>query len=212
MKKIFLGALLLGMGFTYYSCILPYPTESELYNDVATVTQRDTLEDFGRFHTFAISDSVYWIGTDSSINLVKQEYSIQLVNEFVSHMTSRGYVRVAASEDPDLVVNMTAAENLYIVYSPGYGYGYWDCYYWYYPCDWWYYPTYPTISSYKTASLVIDLVDRRDAIDHPDLGYLTIPWTAVVYTLNNNNTSFNIQKGLIGIDQAFDQSPYLTTN
>lgn len=203
---IFSGFLMMAL---YHSCVLPYPTNAELYQDVATVSSRDTTVNFGKFSTYSIPDTIYFLGPDSSFDPINVQYSQQLVSAVVNQMNSRGYTRVAKTDDPDLLINMVASENLNIIYYPGYGYDYWDCYYWGYNCGWWYYPTYPTVSTYKSASLVIDLVNIRDAVDG-NLGYLPIPWTSVIYALSSSDPNFNLSKALKGIDAAFAQSPYLT--
>ena len=209
MRHLKLAAMILLSIAVFNSCLLPYPDDSELYTDVATVTSHDADQDFSKFNTYSISDTVYFIGSDSTLDPIQAQYSTQIVGAIVSNMNSRGYTRVEKSQDPDLIINTTASENLNIIVYPGYGYDYWDCYYWYYYCDWWYYPTYPTVSSYKSGSLVIDIVALRDAIDG-DLGYLPIPWTSVVYALSSTDPDFNLDKALQGIDEAFAQSPYLT--
>ena len=211
MKRLVIAGSLLSVILTFNSCILPYPSDSELCEDVATISSRDSTVDFGVFHTYSVPDAVYFLGSDSTVDPINAQYSQQLIAAVVSQMNSRGYQQVDKTADPDLVFNMTATENLNIVYYPGYGYGYWDCYYWGWNCGWWYYPTYPTVSTYKSGSLVIDMVDRRHAIDG-DLGYLPIPWTSIVYALSSSDPNFNVSKALKGIDAAFAQSPYLQTN
>lgn len=209
MKKAIITAFIIAGIAVFNSCVLPYPDDNELYQDVATISSRDATVDFGKFSTYSIPDTVYFIGSDSTLDPIEAQYSVQLVNAVVNQMNSRGYTRVDKTADPDLIINMSATENLNIIYYPGYGYDYWDCYYWGYNCGWWYYPTYPTISTYKSGSLVIDLVNRRDAIDG-DLGYLPIPWTSVIYALSSSDPDFNLEKALKGIDAGFAQSPYLT--
>lgn len=211
MKRVAFAGSLLAVVLTINSCILPYPSDADLYQDVATITSRDSTVDFGGFHTYSVPSAVYFWDSDSTYDSINAQYSQQLIASVVSHMNSRGYQQVDKTNDPDLVINMTATENLNIVYYPGYGYNYWDCYYWGWNCGWWYYPTYPTISTYKSGSLVIDMVNRRDAIDG-DLGYLPIPWTSIVYALSSSDPSFNVSKALKGIDAAFVQSPYLKSN
>lgn len=209
MRNLKLAACMLFGMATFNSCLLPYPDDTELYQDVATVTSHDADEDFSRFTTYSIPDSVFFVDEDSTFSPVQAQYSTQLVSAVVDNMNSRGYTRVDKDQDPDLLINMTAWETLNIVIYPGYWYDYYDCYYWGYNCGWWYYPSYPTVSTYKSGSLVIDMVNRRDAIDN-EQGYLEIPWTSVVYALSSSSPDFNVDKALKGIDAAFEQSPYLT--
>lgn len=209
MNKFLLTTFILAGIAAFNSCVLPYPDDNELYQDVATISRRDATVDFSKFSTYSISDTVFFVDDDSTVDAIEAQYSTQLVTAVVNHMNSRGYTRVDKTADPDLLINMSATESLNIVYYPGYGYDYWDCYYWGYYCGWYYYPTYPTISTYKSGSLVIDMVNIGDALDG-NLGYLPIPWTSVIYALSSSDPSFNVQKALQGIDEAFAQSPYLT--
>jgi hypothetical protein len=86
--------------------------------------------------------------------------------------------------------------------------------YWY---DWWYggyggwygwyYPPYYTVSSYTTGSLIITMSDPNieSAIDRTP----TI-WIGAMNGLLTGGSDVN--RAVAGINQAFNQSPYLKTN
>ncbi|MBK6484545.1 MAG: DUF4136 domain-containing protein [Chitinophagaceae bacterium] len=94
MRHLKLAAMILLSIAVFNSCLLPYPDDSELYADVATVTSHDADQDFSKFNTYSISDTVYFIGSDSTLDPIQAQYSTQIVGAIVSNMNSRGYTRV----------------------------------------------------------------------------------------------------------------------
>ncbi|MCH7475323.1 MAG: DUF4136 domain-containing protein, partial [Gemmatimonadetes bacterium] len=92
------------------------------------------------------------------------------------------------------------------------GYPWWDWWGWYPgwgccgPGYGWGYPSAPVVVRYDTATLVITMVDpNRAAVDE-----IPVVWVAGMNgVLGSGGTTIRITDG---IDQAFDQSPYLRTN
>lgn len=207
-NKWFLGCLMVA-GIS--SCLPPYPTQSELYQDKFVIVNRDTLSNFNKYITYAVPDTIFFLDDDSTLTPVEAEYSVQITDAFIQNMNARGYTRVARDENPDLAINVTAVISTTILVYPGYWWGYWDCYYWYYGCGWGYYPSYPIVSSYKSGSLVIEMADLKTAEEIGD-GRIPLIWNSIIYTLTEDDPQFNVDKAVEGINTSFEISPYLTAN
>ncbi len=90
---------------------------------------------------------------------------------------------------------------------PGWGGGWWGpgwggCYYCGYP---------PTISyqQYDIGSVVLDMIDIRKFTGGQVPNEITPSWVAVNRGLISSNEAFNAERVVGGINQAFEQSPYL---
>ena len=175
-----------------------YPGGIEYYDDTDVVfTSYEPDYDFTQQNTYAMPDSVVKITGDVNEDpeFIDEPYNTQIINRIASNMETLGWTRVENMEDADLTLFPASWTNTSIYYW----YDYW-C--WYYPwyCGWgWYYPGY--VSSYTTGTLVMTLVENDDAIEPYRV------WTAAINGLLSG--SFNINRVSKGIDQAFEQSPYL---
>jgi hypothetical protein len=87
----------------------------------------------------------------------------------------------------------------------------------YYPCYWWGYWGYPSygcyypyawVSTYTTGTEVTQISDLKNA--PPDGGAIEDLWAALGYSVLQN-TPTNSTNAVNSINQAFAQSPYLTT-
>ena len=80
---------------------------------------------------------------------------------------------------------------------------------WWGPCFNCWYPPVVDFSQYDVGTVVLDFVDLRDInnVNNPD--ELTPSWIAAVRGLLSTNSTFNSQRIVSGINQAFNQSPYL---
>ena len=202
--------LLLGMLFIG-SCTF-YPSNTELNEEqLVDITKYDVTADFKSFNTFAIVDSISVIKNNDSSHVLTPEAQ-QILNRIIQNMETRGYTRVTKDENPDLAINVSVIEVTNVYYYPGWYWTYWgyyDPYYWGYPGHYYWYPYYPpVIAYYSTGTVIIDLLDLKNAPIHDNKLYLI--WTAYIRALMNYNHS--MEDLLENIDQCFIQTPVLRAN
>lgn len=145
------------------------------------------------------------------------EYMPQAIAEEVlaqieTNMTALGWKRLdnigapypdgVADEDADVVLTPAAIKSTTYFYSYWYDWwygwgGYWG----------WYYPPYVTISSYTTGSMIMTIADPH--VESP-INSSQAAWVAVANGLFTG--AYDINRVKNGIDQAFEQSPYLKLN
>jgi len=119
--------------------------------------------DFGGYQTYYISDTIKRQTTNPNDSIWFDNDSKQLIDAVKANMTARGYTLVAKGSNPDLGLSMTAIKDLNIgVIYPGWWWGYWGCYWgWcYYPP---YYPWYGQIYTIPTGTLILDMIDLKNA-------------------------------------------------
>jgi hypothetical protein len=127
---------------------------------------------------------------------VDEPYNTEILNIIESNMSDLGWEKVDDPENADLVLFPAVWSNTTVVYW----YDYW-CWYYYYYCGWgWYYPTYTT---YTTGTLVMTLIPTDNSVEP----YLA--WTGAINGLMSG--SYDVSRVTKGINQAFQQSPYLDT-
>ena len=194
MRKTIVYSLVLALAVVMASC---YPGGIEYYEDTDIVfTSYEPDYDFMQQQTYSMPDSVVKItGDEDEPEFIDEPYNTMIINRIKANMETLGWDLVEDPEAADLVLFPASWTNTSIYYW----YDYW-C--WYYPwyCGWgWYYPGY--VSSYTTGTLVMTLIENEDAIEPYRV------WTAAINGLLSG--SFNLNRVSKGIDQAFEQSPYL---
>jgi hypothetical protein len=207
-----LGALLL----TASSGCLNYPDAEERFAEELVYTHYDPAAEFGDFATFSISAEVVVFSEDDGElerEPLDEELAAQLVERVVDHMTERWYTQVESDANPDLGLTISVLNGTVTAAYVDY----WG-YYWGYPYYYYYYPYYYAYS-YNTGTLIVDAVDLKNAPPPepaavaPRGGELTdklnVVWSGLVYGVLSESTTQNLQDGLQGIDQAYEQSPYL---
>ena len=131
-----------------------------------------------------------------------------LLDAVERNMDALGWTQVAdpTTDDPDVVavIGVVAQENWYL-YQGYYWYDYW---YWYYPG---YYPPVYAVS-YPSGSAIVALVKPDEAvIDDEGDANAPVIWVAGVWGQLSNSAPDNLRRVEEGIDQAFEQSPYLSS-
>ncbi len=178
------------------------------------VTAHDETVDFTSHSTYVLLDSLVHVDIEdnNNDNLLNRDNDALILSRIRSNIEAMGYVEEAdpANNTPDVVllVGAWAVTNTdaYVAY-PWWGwygwYPYWGCCG---PGYGWGYPSVPVVVQYDTATLVITMVDaNRAAADE-----IPVVWVAGMNgVLGSGSTTNRITDG---IDQAFDQSPYLRTN
>jgi len=202
----FIFAALAGFGLA--GC---YPQGPEYTDDLDVVYTVNNPEfDFQGRGTYAMPDQIVTDveitnSGDTIYEYMKPVYADQILAKIAANMATLGWTRVDISNMPAPDVLLTPAA----ISSTTYFYSYWyDWWYGGYYGGWgWYYPPYYTVSSYTTGSLIMTIADPN--IDSP-INESQAAWVGVINGLLTG--SGNITRALEGIDQAFEQSPYLKTN
>jgi hypothetical protein len=186
------------------------PDLGGLSNELVVATDRDLEIDFtdARLTDYYISDSILRIGgklLDDTYIIAPQ--SDDIINRIVAKMDARGFNRLigSAATNPlgrsDIAIITTAisitntGQNCYGGY-PGWG--------WY---GGGYYP-YCTSYKYDTGNFTIEMVDKKATPE--EVGKLNLIWTNINFGVLNSNDNINEDRALESIDQAFEQSPYIT--
>ncbi len=195
-----------------------YPSEDLTVSELdIVVTIPDQSEDYGRFQTFAVPDSVVRVGQDES-DEGPGPFDDLMLDLVRSNLTALGYVEEENPETfpPDLVVlvELLVVDN--IVVGPAYpiwpGWGWWGGWYpgWGFGPGWGgYYPWVP-VGQYTTGTVILDMIDPAQADDMDE----TVPiiWSAFINGLVTGSDAEVETRIVTNINQAFDQSPYLGSN
>ena len=194
---IYISILVLALSLA--SC---YPGGIEYYEDTDVVyTDYEVDYDFLSMSTYSMPDNVVMISGEiiegEDPEFIKEPYNTQIINRIAENMSDLGWTRVDDPVDADLVLFPASWTNTTIYYW----YDYW-CWYYPYYCGWgWGYPS-GGVSSYTTGTLVMTLVADGDDYVEPFR-----VWTGAVNGLLSGAN--NINRIYKGIDQTFEQSPYL---
>jgi len=204
-----------------------------------TLTYYDKDFKFDSYGTFLVRDSVQLLSNYLSDEEWESFYTSgdagKIRNKIISEFKALGYTEVSDSENPDFMVNpvLTAMQQTDVVYYPGWwwGYpGYWGWYGgWYYKNTnyydpyWGYYPSWgASYYTYKTGTLIIEMADGESVRvyrqwiedngedgDPNDAPEIIFNWTAHVEGVMGSGTTTNEARLIFGIEEAFNQSPYL---
>ena len=184
---------------TMVSC---YPEGPEYYSDLDIVyTTYEDQFDFASKGTYSMPDKIVKITSETiegDPEFVQEPYNSQILARIASNMTNLGWTKVDDPANADLTLFPASWTNTTIYYW----YDYW-CWYYYYYCGWgWGWGYYPTVSSYTTGTMLMTLVAEGDNYIEP-FGV----WTSALNGLLSG--AYSTSRVNEGIDQAFEQSPYL---
>lgn len=162
--------------------------------------------------TYFIPDSILVIGNNDKTEYWKDADALGIVDAVVARMDAAGYVRSEDKQAANVGLQMSYVRQ--VTYFVGYDNPYW---WWYYPYYWtpgywgnwggWHYP-YSVYYGYTAGSLLIEMVDL-DAEEAADRK-LPVIWDSFIGGLLTSDEELNQQRTLAAVEQAFDQSPYLT--
>lgn len=184
-----------------------YPAGPEYVEDLDVVySTYDEVYDFKSKGTYSLPDKIV---TDVEIDngdttyvYMKDVYAEPLLQAIQTNMTNLGWSKVAIEAGPDVLVTPGAISSTTYYYS--YWYDWW--YGGYYGGYWgWYYPPYYSVSSYTTGTFIITMSDPNET---NIVNKSPAVWVAAA---NGLAGSYDIDRVIGGIDQAFAQSPYLNT-
>ncbi len=211
----FMLAAALLLGLTFLASCYPDDSLSISETDVVFTNYYDSVHDlFKNYTLYYMPDTVYNI--DTSKNAKKIENQALILSDIASNMANMGYTRITNQDTtvtPHLVLlasgiinNKVSVYYWYPYYGWNWGWGYWNDYGWGYPG---YYPPVPYYSSYTTGTLRIEMFNPDDTRIVKSDTIHPVYWTAGINrVLEGSSITDRITKG---INQAFDQSPYLNT-
>jgi hypothetical protein len=188
----------------------PEPDSKDLYDELVVSTNYDPEANFAAYSTYAIpTDTIGLISNtnqnDTLITSGGSEFPRPVIQAVREQLESRGYTRVSRSQNPDLGINIVVVNDFnvfqQIVYPDPYYNNYYGGYYGY--NSWYYYP-YVNTYAYNTGVLIIEIVDLKNRT--PD-NKVRVVWDA--YLGDVYSTINLINQTVDGIDQAFEQSPYI---
>jgi hypothetical protein len=193
------------------SCAAYPGLDSRLAEDLVDITKVDLNTNFGQFRTFSIVDTVLVIIDGKKTEKLVNSQTQALLNQIIGNMQARGYQLVnRKTGSPDLGINVAVSKVTNVsYYYPGWYwdyYGYWDPYYWGYQDYYYWYPFYPPdVSVYSSGTVMIDMLDLKNAPSHG--GKLYIVWVAIIRgLLTGYHTTQDV---LDNVDQCFNQSPQI---
>lgn len=194
-------------------CCHKVPDTSQLSNDFAVITNRDTRVSFADYKTFVISDTVSFISNvPSDDTLIIGDPALVILNTVKNNLKSNGYVQVDRFAKPDLGVKVTVIKQVEAGTISGWGWwwsspGYPGACYW----GWCYLPSspYQIAYAYHIGDLIIEVFDLKHAAQDQQLHDI---WLTNAAGVLSSTTQENIDKSILAIDQAFAQSPYFKTN
>ena len=192
------------------------PDLSKLDNDFTVYTNYDSNAKFKDFNTYCLPDSILLIGQGMKAKFWKDDNAQQIIKRVVDEMDSRGYKRVTEIKDANVGLQLSFAQQTTQVigsggwYDGGWYNGWWGPDYWGPYWNDWYYP-YPVTYSYDTGTLIMEMVNLTD---HPADGdqkvKLPVIWHSYATGLLFGSSNYDLQLTLRAVDQAFEQSPYIT--
>jgi hypothetical protein len=186
-----------------------YPGGVEFVEDLdTTFTTYDKNYSFQTKDTYSLPDEIVVDveidrNGDTTYVYMKPAYAQPILAQIESNMSKLGWTKVELSSNPDVILTPAAIATTTVFYS--YWYDWW--YGGYYPGWGWYYPPYYQVSSYTTGTVLITMADPN--VNNP-IERSKAVWIARMNGLLTG--TYDLDRAIKGIDQAFAQSPYLKTN
>ncbi len=164
---------------------LPY--NGEVDDEILNTTLSNLVSLYGE-------DNVWIINPHSTLSPTPINPNVKVV--FPSNVPSEVQVTIG----PSIILRKNFVAGIY----PGYPWwpGWWG------PC--WYcgYPPYVSYERYDSGNIILDWVDlRKHSFGSSD--DVSPSWVAINRGILSSDESFNAERVVLGINQAFEQSPYL---
>ena len=201
----------LGITWLALTAIACYPDRSvDSTTEFASVTTLfDKEADFATVTKYALPDTVLYV--PKLEDEVQAATQAAILSSIRTNLNQLGWTEVinarTTAVDVYVVATVTSETSTYWVY-------WWDYWGWYpyWPVGWtgasssWYYPGYWYPYSYTTGTVLIGMADARPTVTD---GRIPLMWSAGVNgVLADQGT--NVSIATAAIDQAFQQSPYLS--
>ena len=221
-RRVKSSVLVLGMVTLLLAGLSCYPYTAPNTSDYdVVVSLYDQNVDFGSLRTFSMPDSVMHLFGEDGEDLedISRIHDAAILSRVANNMARYGYTREMDPESnpPDvfILVGVTSSTFFGADYVGG---GYWGWYWGYYPGygpGWgWLYPPYwgggYVTYEYAVGTLLIVMADLEEA----DIDNRVIPvyWLGALNGVLSENPATARLRLNAGIDQAFEQSPYLETD
>ena len=184
------------------------PDFDELSSEFVTYTDYDKTVDFSQFSTFYIDDAIKVL-SDKKEDWT-DENAQAIIRTFAENLKDRGYIQLDESEkeNADIGIQLSYVENTY------YFTDYYSPYYWY---DWWWgypywpgwgpmypYPSYAVTYSYDVGSLLGEIIWINRTNEK-----LQQIWSMCIGGTMSGSTRADVNNAKRGVNQAFEQSPYI---
>lgn len=189
------------------------PDMGQLDSDLVVYTDHDNSVDFSKYVTYYLPDSILEAG-DIHTSYWTDNNALAIVGEVENQMNRLGYQRITDATqkgNADVGVQLSYVSQTNTVISGGYWGGWWDPFYWGAGWGGWYYP-YPVSYSYDTQALILEMVDLTGQDADNNQRQIPVVWYASASGFQFGSNRVNMQLLLDGVDQAFSQSAYLSTN
>ena len=171
---------------------LPY--KGEVDSEILNTTLDNLVNLYGESNVIIISETATPSPTPSNSNVSVVVYDENDPEPNVDVVVS-----------PSIILRRETVGTVYPGYPWWGGGGWWGggCYY----CG---YPPSVSIQRYDIGTVVLDMVDLRQLVNGAfNSSDVPIIWVAVNRGLISSSSSFNKERTVKGIDQSFEQSPYL---
>lgn len=169
---------------------------------------------FGSVKYYAMPDSIVLLTgdpDDPGDPLISPEGEQQILSLVESNFADRGYARVDTNDAVNppqfaVVISAQAVDN-YNLYSyyPYYPWGWWGYYWWYYP------PSVGVSYSFTSGTLFIQMGPFA-SFDPDSSSAKSAYWMGIQNGVLNDTSSSLKSRFTNGINQMFEQSPYLKTS
>jgi len=196
------------------------------------VTAHDETANFQQFQTFYVRPDIREVDETPdgmmAPEMLPDVVAKPLIDATQQNLIQRGYRPVDSKDDADLAVELTY---LRAIYSASYCY---DWYYWWDYAYWGYYYYYPynscDLAVWRSGMMVTHMTDLMSQapvtptpiatppiatppIAMPPTGAVLRPgiWFSGIYGVELDSASFVAARAIDGIDQSFEQSPYITS-
>jgi hypothetical protein len=237
MRKIIPLLLLMGGAIIMMTSCLK--NETVYYDELdVTLTNYEVGFDFSSYTSFAMPDSTILKTNYLTEAEIESFYAPGGTSEntlalLKSKFQERGYTFTESVDNADFMAVPTVLmiqQSGAVYYPPGWWWGYpgwgWGGWggWWGYPGYGWN-PGYVQYYSYKVGTIVLEMVDGKSFRDVNDWGEsrgqgeqaytsdevpdLTIRWMASIDGYISSNAEYNTDRAQRGMDEAFEQSPYL---
>jgi hypothetical protein len=182
-----------------------------------------TLNKFENLQTFTVVDTIVHIVESGTEDVISRSY-----DDFVLEQVRLNMLKLGFTEEPnpdvnpaDVAITVSALMSTHEVYT---WYPYWGWYWGYgsYPykdtapgfkaTQYYYYPwpPYSTYYTYQSGSVLLEMVDIARV--NPDVEEIPVIWAGIVNGVLESSSSGIKSRLSNGIDQCFNQSPYLIKN
>ena len=204
-----------------------YPEGAEFADELDLVVSLENKEvNYDNYQSFFMEERVVVLSNADEEEFLDADQAEFLTSELKGRLFEYGWTEADTAVDtPDAVVLITVLENVNVdVVGGGWGWGSWGGWgYWggypsggYYP----WYPGYPgyccytSIYAYTTGSIIIEMLDPAMAIQEGDNDPDPMPvvWGGGINGYLEGSVSNRRARVRSGLDQMFEDSPYLNNN